>query len=226
MIKNLDLSLPFRFTVIAFCLLLVFVIGMASGMQMPVFGISAGVVAAVMYVTAVSYDRRLKARVAQPRPIVWKVTVNGISVGTMADRHYAAIQRSVLRNSGVAVEQLVSSSKWSAALAVKMLLIWPLVLFWLLALLAMAFPNEAVPMLQELSAEWHARAWGSATLTNIVGITGAISIFLAYLSMPPRVRSRYKQATDVLLRLHFNTAADGDVQVHRLPAYTNHASRT
>ena len=50
MIKELDLSLPFRFTVIAFCLLLVFVIGMASGMQMPVFGISAGVVAAMMYV--------------------------------------------------------------------------------------------------------------------------------------------------------------------------------
>ena len=85
MIKELDLSLPFRFTVIAFCLLLVFVIGMASGMQMPVFGISAGVVAAMMYVTAVSYDCRLKARVTQPRPIVWKVTVNGISVGTMAD---------------------------------------------------------------------------------------------------------------------------------------------
>jgi len=106
-----------------------------------------------------------------------------------------------------------------------MVLISPLVLFWLLALLSIVFPDESMPMVQELLADWQARAWSSATLKNTVGITGMLAFFLAFFSMPARSPSRYELAADRELRQHFNTPADGDVQV-RISVFSNPANPT
>ena len=103
------------------------------------------------------------------------------------------------------------------ALAVKMLFVFPVVVFWLLALLAMIIPDEAMPFLTNLYVEWNEHAMKSVMLTNIVGMIGMLSVFLAFLSMPARSLSSYKQSTGRLLRLHFNTPADGDVYVSRFP---------
>lgn len=215
--RKSDLSFPCRIAVITICSLLIFLIGTASGMPMSDFGILAGVFAAFTIFIAVSTDRRLQARTTKPQPWIWEIAVNDVPVGTITDGQYAAILRGVLRNWRVAVEQLVSSLKWAAVLAGKMVLISPLVLFWLLALLVITFPDESMPVVQELLADWQARAWGSL-MQNTVGITGMLAFFLAFFSMPARSLSRYEQAVDRRLRLYFNTPADGDVQALRLPA--------
>jgi len=222
--RKSDLSLPCHFAVIAVCLFSIFLIGTASGMPMRDFGIIAAVFAVLTLFTAVSVDRRLHARITQRQPRLWQIAVNDVPVGTIADGQYAALLRGVLRNWRVAVEQLVFSLKWATVLAGKMALISPVVLFWLLTLLAIAFPNESMPMVQELFVDWQARAWNSATLQNTIGITGMLASFLAILSMPARSLSRYELAADRLLRRHLNTPADGDVQVFRLPAHTDHAN--
>ncbi|OAE61626.1 hypothetical protein A7J71_09900 [Achromobacter insolitus] len=222
--RKSDLSLPCHFVVIAVCLLFIFLIGTASGMPMREFGIIAAGFAVLTLFTAVSVDRRLQARITQRQPWLWQIAVNDVPVGTIADGQYAAILRGVLRNWRVAAEQIQSSLNWATVFAGKVVLISPLVLFWLLALLSIAFPDESMPMVQELFADWQARAWNSATLQNTIGITGMLSFFLAILSMPARSLSRYELAADRLLRRHLNTPADGDVQVFRLPAHTDHAN--
>ncbi len=217
------LSFPCRFAVFAVCLLFIFLIGTASDMPMPGFAILAGAYAVLSLCTAVSDDRRLRARITQPQPWIWEIVVNDVPVGTISDGQYAALLRGVLRNWRVAAEQLVYSLKWATVLAGKMVLISPLVLFWLLALLSIAFPDESMPMVQELLADWQARAWSSATLKNTVGITGMLAFFLAFFTMPARSPSRYELGADRELRQRFNTPADGDVQV-RLSGVTHHAN--
>jgi len=223
--RKSDLSFPCQFAVIAVSLLFIFLIGTASGLPMPGFGILAGVFALLTLFTAVSEDRRLRARVTRPQPWIWQIAVNNVPVGTITDKQYAAILRSVLRNWRVAAVQILSSLSWATVFAGKIVLISPLVLFWLLALLSIAFPDESMPMVQELFADWQARAWGSATLKNTVGITGMLAFFLAFFSMPARALSRYELAADRLLREHFNTPADGDVQV-RISVFSNPANPT
>lgn len=222
--RKSELSFPCSFAVLSVCLLFIFLIGTASGMPMPEFGILAGVLAILTLFTAVSVDRRLHARITQRRPWLWQIAVNDVPVGTITDGQYAALLRGVLRNWRVAVEQLMSSLKWAAVLAGKMALVSPVVLFWLLTLLAIAYPDESMPMVQELFVDWQARAWDSASLKNTIGITGMLAFFLAFFSMPARSLSRYELAADRLLRRHLNTPADGDVQVYRLPANTDHAN--
>lgn len=220
--RKSELSFPCSFAVLSVCLFFIFLVGAASGMPVPGFGILAGVLAILTLFTAVSVDRRLQARITQRQPWLWQIAVNDVPVGTITDGHYAALLRGVLRNWRVAVEQLMSSLKWAAVLTGKMALISPVVLFWLLTLLAITFPDESMPMVQELFVDWQARAWDSATLKNTIGITGMLSFFLAFFSMPARSLSRYELAADRLLRRHLNTPADGDVQVYRLPANTDH----
>lgn len=222
-LRKSDLPFPCRFAVFAMCLFLIFLIGTASGMSMPGFGIIAGVYAALSIFTAVRDDRRLRARIARPQPWIWEIVVNDVPVGTISDGQYAALLHCVLRNWRVAVEQLAYSLKWATVLAGKMVLLSPLMLFWLLALLFIAFPDESMPIVQELFADWQARAWSSANLKITVGITGMLALFLAFFSSPARSPSRYELATDRELRQRFNTPADGDVQV-RLSVQTHHAN--
>ncbi|MFJ3465167.1 hypothetical protein [Achromobacter spanius] len=217
-LRKSDLSFPCRIAVFTICSLFIFLIGTASGMPMSDFGILAGVFAAFTIFIAVRTDRRLQARTTKPQPWIWEIAVNDVPVGTITDGQYAAILRGVLRNWRVAAEQLSASLKWAAILAGKMVLISPLVLFWLLTVLAIAFPDESMPIVRELFVDWQARAWGSVSLKNTVGITGMLAFFLAFFSMPARSLSRYEQAVDRRLRLYLNTPADGDVQALRLPA--------
>ncbi|MFJ3465294.1 hypothetical protein [Achromobacter spanius] len=216
--RKSDLSFPCRIAVFTICSLFIFLFGTARGMPMSDFGILAGVFAAFTIFIAVRTDRRLHARITQPQPWIWEIAVNDVPVGTITDGQYAAILRGVLRSWRVAAEQLLDSMKWAAVLAGKMVFISPLVLFWLLALLIITFPNESMPVVQELFANWQGRAWGSPMLKNTVGTTGMLAFFLAFFSMPARSLSRYEQAVDRRLRLYFNTPADGDVQALRLPA--------
>lgn len=217
MLKKFEPSLLFWLGGPAVGLLLIFVIGTASGMPMIEFGISAGVFALFVYFTAARYDRQLQGRIADPQPWIWQVSVNDISIGAITDADYAAILRKVLRDGNMALDHLVSCLRWTIALAAKMFFVFPVVVFWLLALLAMIIPDEAMPFLTKLYVEWNEHAMKSVMLTNIVGVIGMLSFFLAFLSMPARALSSYKQATGRLLRLHFNTPADGDVYVSRFP---------
>lgn len=223
--RKSEISFPCRIAVFTICSLLIFLIGTASGMPMSDFAILAGVFAAFTIFIAVSTDRRLRARIRQPKAWIWQIVVNDVPVGTISDGQYAALLRGVLRNWRVAAEQLVYSLKWATVLAGKMVLTSPLVLFWLLALLSIAFPDESMPMVQELLADWQARAWSSAPLKNTVGITGMLAFFLALFSMPARSPSRYELAADRELRQHSNTPADGDVQV-RISVFSYPANPT
>ncbi|MBO1014973.1 hypothetical protein IPU70_15540 [Achromobacter sp. SD115] len=217
MLKKFEPSLLFWLGGPAVGLLLIFGIGAASGLSMYPFGMSAALFAIFVYFTAAHYDRQLQGRIADPQPWIWQVSVNGVSIGAITDADYAAILRTVLRDGNMALDHLVSSLKWTIALAVKMLFVFPVVVFWLLALLAMIIPDEAMPFLTNLYVEWNEHAMKSVMLTNIVGMIGMLSVFLAFLSMPARSLSSYKQSTGRLLRLHFNTPADGDVYVSRFP---------
>jgi hypothetical protein len=226
MLKKFEPSLLFWLGGPAVGFLLIFGIGAATGLPMYTFGMSAVVFAIFVYFIAARYDRQLQGRIADPQPCIWQVSVNGVSIGAIPDADYADILRKVLRDGNMALDHLLSSFKWTISLAVKMFFVFPVVVFWLLALLALISPDEAIPSLAKLYAEWNEHPMKSVMLTNIVGTIGMLSFLLALLSMPARTLSSYRQTTGRLLRLHFNTPADGDVDVHQLPVYTNDANPT
>lgn len=197
-------------------LLLVCVIGTASGLPVVGFGACIAAFAFFSYFIAANYDRHLGARIAQPQPWDWMVHINGVWVGTIPDAQYAALLRKVLRDKGVALDQLAASLKWAIALAAKVMLIVPVVIFWGLALITVAYPDEVVPFLHKFWTEWHAHASGSVFRQNFIFGVGVLSIFSAFLTMPAHSRA-YKQASDRLLRQYFHIRSDGNVWVHRLP---------
>ncbi|MNL44371.1 hypothetical protein D3C87_1669430 [compost metagenome] len=123
----------------------------------------------------------------------------------------------------MALDQLASGLKWALGLAGKIMFIVPVLVFWTLTLIAVALPDEIMPFLQRLSAEWHARGPGSTLIGNIAGVIGMLAIFSAFLSTPTNSRC-YKQAANRLLRQHFNTPADGVVLVLRMAARGAHAN--
>jgi len=217
MLKQIKNSLVFWSSPAVLSLLLVFIIGLASGLPMRGFGACVATFSIVSYFVTANYDRQLGARITQPRPFEWTVMVNGVSVGTIRDAEYAAILRHVLRDSGVAFHQLASFLKWTITVALKVMTFVPVIVFWMLALIAVALPDELMPFLHVLSAAWQARASGGALVENFVGVISMLAILSALLTTPARSRC-YERAVHRLIRQHFNTPADGWVLVHRKAA--------
>jgi hypothetical protein len=223
MLNKIKNPLMFWASPAAIALLLVFAVGTAFGLPMVGFGACVASFGFISYFVAANYDRQLGVRITQPQPWEWMVHVNGVEVGTIRDVDYAAILRKVLRDDYVATAQLASFLKWAIAIAAKTMIYVPVMVFWTLALIAVALPDELVPFLQKLSAEWHARPSDGVLLGNIIGVMGVFSVFSAFLTTPARSRC-YTQAVNLLIRQHFDTPADGDVWVYRMPARGNHAS--
>jgi hypothetical protein len=223
MLKKIKNSLVFWSSPAVLSLLLVFIIGVASGLPMLGFGACVATFGILSYFVAANYDRQLGVRITQPQPFEWTVMVNGVSVGTIRDAEYAAILRKVLRDDCVAFDQLAYFLKWTITLALKAMTFVPVMVFWTLALTAVSLPDELMPLLQELSAAWQARASGSALVDTFFGVIGMLAICSAFLTTPARAGC-YKRSVNRLIRQHFGTPADGCVWVHRMAARGAHAS--
>src|SRR3546814_1328042 len=72
-----------------------------------------------VYFTAAHYDRQMQGRIADPQPWIWQVSVNGVSIGAITDADYAAILRTVLRDSNMALRSEENTSELQSLMSIS-----------------------------------------------------------------------------------------------------------
>lgn len=175
-------------------------------------------VAALLLVFALWYDRKLVRdgywqRITENRPAVYRVLLNGIDVGTLRDAEYARIQLEVMNDWRVFAAQVVNVIRVPFKVAAKVCFVLPIVIFWLLAGVALFSPeviSESITSLQ--SADPQALSEAMRSLLFIAALALALPFsFMLLTGQSFGFRSQFSAAVHDRLRRYCNTPADGEI---------------
>ena len=163
------------------------------------------------------YDAKLSARIEAGDQGSWAVRLNGVELGTITDRDYAAMQRTVFRDGRVAVAQLVNIGRVAFVVFDKLVLGVPIVAFWIAIGLLLFVPESYVDLVRELQKLDPSALAVTAKHFLQIGLMFAMVAFGAMATCGYRFgfRNRYSESIGRLLRQHFRTSVVGDLELHR-----------
>lgn len=169
----------------------------------------------VAFLTTTGRQRQraaLQARIDNPAGLSWEVVVNDVRVGTLADAHYAAIERGVLDDWSLYFAQARNVAEVCSRAAGKLLFAVPMTLFWLWIAVVAFDPHSAVAVIDAVrsapSAEIVA-AFGRY-VPGIVALV-AVSLYSSALVTGPRFgyENQFQAAVGAAVRRRVQAAVEG-----------------
>ncbi|MHB8252210.1 MAG: hypothetical protein ACYDEV_00565 [Acidiferrobacter sp.] len=152
-------------------------------------------------------DRALSERAFRTTtPSYWAVTMGGVPVGTLSDAQYAALFLSVLRDRQTALRQARHLIRMTTISAGQMLLLVPLVLFWVVVWMATVAHSQYKDMVHLFLTHGLGTFLFWIRAAIIVAVTAKILSLALGLKTPP---SAYEDAMHQMVRAHFALAAGG-----------------
>lgn len=167
---------------------------------------------------------RYSKRINDPSAPDLDVRLNGITIGSLSDADYAAMQQDALRDGRNALAQLLNIGRVLFTVVDRLIVVVPVLVFWgVLAFAAFApySPAEMLLEFQQVDAATIKR-----TLGQLLQI-GATLVLMTMMMMPVLgfrfgFKNCYSAAVDQMLRYHFKMPAGGDFRVARPLLLTPH----
>lgn len=193
-----------------------------------VFGVSLrlGVSVVVLFATVLTghllfntIDARLARRATANAPFAWTVWINDVKVGTVTDAEYASIQCLALHDGSSAVAQLLNLGRVVMVVASRLLVGLTLGSIWSAIALALLEPDVHTAVMRNLHdadpavvTHWMRTLVQYGVLFMVVQVLG-----MAVMGFRFGFRNYYRAAIATMLRQHFNTPAEGDIRLERMP---------
>lgn len=188
--------------------------------------------AAAMYIAVQYYlferQQNFSQRIEKEHHSMWLVTMNGVQIGVLSDAQYATIQKSVFNNGRIALLQCANFGRMALMFLGRLFSGVPILLFWFALISFYISPDSVVGFFKAFqtgssSGFVEALEVGfSSDISNI--ISGAISLttctlvvsYVISMLLGGRVGfvNKYDEEINKMLRVHFNTPAEGDIKLH------------
>jgi len=164
-------TLIWLFSILTSCILYILSGWNWSTIWVPAFG---NLIIAYLLLAKLSrHEATLNNRIdAGDNALVWQVTVNGVTVGTITDAHYAAIQHSIYFDIRAYLAQLINLGRVLNRIVNTWFVAIPLGVFWCVMLGYFFAPNTFVSVLSELQQATPAQiVAGTRTLMDLLVIS-------------------------------------------------------
>lgn len=162
------------------------------------------------------HESMLSRRIEAGNAVPWQVSVNGVTVGTIDDSHYAAIQRSVWLDVRTHLAQLFNLGHVLSRIANTWFVAIPLGVFWCSLACFFFAPNTFASILAELRQSTPAQiASGSHALLDLLVISSMMLIAVSAITGRPSFgfTNCFDRDISKAIRAAMDCAADGDVSV-------------
>lgn len=174
----------------------------------------------MMNYTSARYSKRIN----DPSAPDLDVRLNGITIGSLSDAEYAAMQQEALHDGRNALAQLLNIGRVLFTVVDRLIVVVPVLVFWGVLAFAAFAPYSPAEMLLEFQQADAATI--KRTLGQLLQI-GATLVLVTMMMMPVLgfrfgFKNCYSAAVDQMLRYHFKTPADGDFRVTRPLLLTHH----
>lgn len=158
----------------------------------------------------------LAKRASASKGIIWRVNLNDVAVGEIADPEYAKLQLEVFRDPHVYVRQLFNLGSIANHALNQMLRIVPLAAFWIGLGAYLFFPSDFASALQSLQGLTHdemVAASGTALRIVIFSVFLTFALYWSTGSGSFGFVNHFRAEINRRLRLSFNAAAEGDIKL-------------
>lgn len=164
-------------------------------------------------------DARLAGRARANAPFAWAVWINDVKVGAIRDAEYAAIQCLALHDGSRAVAQLLNLGKVVTMIACGLLIGLSLGMVWSAIAMALLEPGAHAAVIRNLlNADPAAVAHAMRSLLQYGVLLAVVQLVgMAVMGFRFGFRNHYRAAIATMLRQHFNTPAEGDIRLERMP---------
>ncbi|MFV8598496.1 hypothetical protein [Ralstonia pseudosolanacearum] len=196
-----------------------------------VFGLSLrlGVSVVVLFATVLTghllfntIDARLARRASANAPFAWMVWINDVKVGIVTDAEYASIQCLALHDGSSAVAQLLNLGRVAMVMVSRLVVGLTLGIIWSAIALALLEPDVHITVIRNLhDADPAAVTHWVRTLAQYGALFMVVQLpAMALMGHRFGFRNHYRAAIATMLRQHFNTPAEGDIRLERMPLRT------
>lgn len=164
-------------------------------------------------------DASLARRACANAPVGWGVWINDVRIGTISDAEYASIQCLALHDGGNAMAQLLNLGRVTMITASRLLVGLGLGIVWSAIALAWLAPDLHTAVIRNLhDADPAAVTRWVRTLVQYGALFMLVQLpVMALMGYRFGFRNHYRAAIATMLRQHFNTPAEGDIRLERMP---------
>lgn len=177
--------------------------------------------AAAAYISVQYYfferQQDFSERIEKGHHSTWVATINGVKVGSLSDAQYATIQQNAFNNERIALSQCANLGRVAVIFLGRLFSGLPIFLFWFAVIYFYCLSPGSVDDL--------VKAVQTFSITDISGvISSAVSVTTCALLISYMITifwggsvgfiNKYNEEINKMLRVHFNTPAEGNIKLH------------